>query len=295
MMSFPPLPTLIPTCLPQLLYTFSIWNQIQSSSTRPFAVPPLTIWDLSDGTVQQVDSYLAAVCPECRRVPKPVALHTLDLSPTRLETPGFINMINDGRDLDLVRKMNLFAPLAEYDCPECESYTTKEELLHIRAATGFALRRTFALLSTWRPSVGRLLLDITPHTASDARHYFLHLETDSLNQNITIVDTDHGWGNAERAGLPLPDATVRAFQNIAFQNDFWGALPDLSAVTALSLRRQATQQWAPSSVLKIIGKLSGVRELHYELWREWERENTGSADRSKSSPANTHPGVHYHP
>ena len=60
-------------------------------------------------------------------------------------------------------------------------------------------------------------------------------------------------------------------------------------MTALSLRRQPTQQWAPSSVLKIIGKLSGLRELHYELWREWDREDTGSADRSKSSPANTYP------
>lgn len=180
-----------------------------SSFRQHFAVPPLTIWDLSDGTEQQIDSYLAAVCPECRRVPKPIALHTLDLTPTRLETPGFINMINDGRELDLVRKMNLFAPLAEYDCTECESHTTREELLHIRAATGFALRRTFALLSTWRPSGGRLLLDITPHTASDARHYFLHLEPDGLNQTITIAN--NGWGNAEGAGLPLPDATVRTF------------------------------------------------------------------------------------
>ncbi|KAL8658705.1 MAG: hypothetical protein Q9226_000819 [Calogaya cf. arnoldii] len=57
----------------------------------------------------------------------------------------------------------------------------------------------------------------------------------------------------------------------ALSRSVWRGLEEVPAVTGLLLRRQTRRAWEPASLRAVIGQLTGLQELYYEPWREWEQ------------------------
>ncbi|KAK4034122.1 hypothetical protein C8A01DRAFT_19028, partial [Parachaetomium inaequale] len=115
-------------------------------------------------------------------------------------------------------------------------------------------------------------LDITVQSPSDARHHFPHIDVgcDSQATADAIDDLRHGWRKGMRVSWPPEGAFNRLFMDIALSPEFWRTLPQVTAVTGLCLRRQTTRRWNTGAVRELVKHLSGLQELHYEPWREWD-------------------------
>jgi hypothetical protein len=66
------------------------------------------------------------------------------------------------------------------------------------------------------------------------------------------------------------DAVNRLWEHLEFTPEDWEALPQVTAVSSLSLRRQATRRWSATGVAELVKHLDGLQDLHYKPWREWE-------------------------
>ena len=242
----------------------------------------------------------ATVSSEWQAVIEPATFRSLNFTPALLKIPGFVGMANRAAALGLVRHICLFIPVAEYDCPGCERpeiVTDKGEAGMTKwlgsvesARVGF--RTAISLLSGWKPN-GSLSLDITLQSPSDASHYFKNIHVGYPGQTTTTIsahihDPHHGWQNGRRVSLPGTAAIHRLFEDLEFKHDLLELLPQVTAVTSLSLRRQTTRRWGPSGVRRLVEHLVGLRELHYKPWREWERWWTEWSDDSELPTACPH-------
>jgi hypothetical protein len=183
-------------------------------------------------------------------------------------------MVNRGRELGLVRHVGLFIPIAEYDCPQCHDFRSEDlesraEFKDKMETIQDGLRTTFRLLRKWKRR-GALSLDITVQSPSDSSHHFPHIDVDGESQATAdaLDDSRHGWRKGMRISWPPEGALNRLFMDITLSFAFWRRLPQVTAVTALCLRRQTTRQWNPGAVRELVKHLSGLQEFHYEPWRK---------------------------
>jgi hypothetical protein len=210
----------------------------------------------------------AAINSEWQAFTERVTLRSLKFTPSRLENPAFVAMVNRARELDLLRHLGLFIPLAEYDCSRCGEFPTPEEWESDMVTIWDSLKAAFTLLSTWTPR-GHLSLDITVQSPSDASHYFklVHVDEHVPDTTLPVHDPYHGWQEGRMVTLPPEDAFFRVFEDIEFSAELWQELPQVTAVTTLYLRRQTTRRWAPQGVRELAERLVGLQELYHEPWR----------------------------
>lgn len=210
------------------------------------------------------------------------------LTPSRL--PFFGSMTH--RNRALVRHIWLCLEAVKYDCP----FTNPQGIIlwgneYMDTIVMFtALVDLFSALSTWEPQ-GDLVLDLGYHSPSDSEYWFKELTfvpdipsaeecdralcaTAKEKRAIIEGDKEHGW-----TGAPPFIAIATAFPQILLakvlgvvrelQLKFWEKLPTAPAVTGLLLRQQNRRRWNPYTVASMIRRLPGLREIHYEPWREW--------------------------
>ncbi|KAI1259559.1 hypothetical protein F5Y18DRAFT_294584 [Xylariaceae sp. FL1019] len=214
----------------------------------------------------------------------------ITLTPSRLEK--FSSMIR--RNQSLVRYIWLCLELDSYDCTKCVPSTTEameEDFYIINTANGCPITATFEKLflslSMW-DCHGHLTLDISIHSPSDSEHWFKYLSfvPDIPHGNYTEQtvledaqdDPRHGWV-AGRQSSPPVQAFRMIYDSIMSEGPFaseelewqwWDRLPKVTAVTHLLLRQQNRRRWKPNSLAHMCGRFPGLRELHYEPWREWD-------------------------
>ncbi|KAK5989682.1 hypothetical protein PT974_07937 [Cladobotryum mycophilum] len=216
----------------------------------------------------------ATVCREWQAVIEQSNFKRLKLTPTRLTGLGSLSH----RHRRHVKYLWLCIELQEYDCSQCEKLETDDDDEENCEIMEESMQELLHILSTWEPT-GNLLLDISVHSPSDAKHYFKHIdfESDALpesngtSQAIDIHDPRHNWVNGKQTSLPPPDSMFRTFKDIEMSPDFWRDLPEVRVVTGLLLRRQTRRRWEPSGIEKLIKLLPALQEIHYEPWREWSK------------------------
>jgi hypothetical protein len=226
---------------------------------------------------------------EWQAVLEPSTLRSLRFTPERLATPGFVAMVTRARNLGLVQHISLCIPLPEYGCASCEGPVAEEEWYAMYGAVWDGLEGTFGVLSTWERT-GPLSLDISIQSPSDACHHFRHIDVDGQQQDTAtaIHDPRHGWENGRHVALPPMDAVNRLWEHMEFTPEDWEELPQVTAVSSLSLRRQATRRWSATGVAELVKHLDGLENLHYEPWREWDAKDILEVDFSTlTSPTAT--------
>lgn len=194
------------------------------------------------------------------------------------------------RNQALVRSLWLCIELERYDCTQCDS---DERAWHTSHRDNDiilgALQSLFQTLSTWTPG-GSLTLDISVYSPSDAEHAFKYLTYESdapghlvqheVDQRVARSDehdAKHRW-QMSNAGLPIPPYSTleRVFAEIwpdtdEEDDDCWQLAPDVPAVTRLVMRLQTRRHWRPHTVTRMLSRLSGLHEFHYETWRHlWD-------------------------
>jgi hypothetical protein len=218
-----------------------------------------------------------------------ITLRSLKLTPSRLGNPAFVAMVNRAWGLNLLHHLSLFIPLTKYDCSRCGEIPEAEEWERDMATIWDTLNAAFTLLSTWTPK-GHLSLDITVQSPSDASHHFklVHLDRDVPATAFPVHDPHHGWEKGGMVTLPPEDAFFRVFEDIEFSAERWRELPQVTAVTALYLRRQTTRRWEPREVRELAEHLVGLQEIYHESWREWGLGDRNATDRGEVAPQ-SHP------
>lgn len=194
------------------------------------------------------------------------------------------------RSKRLVKYLWLCIELQEYDCSQCEVEETDSWHEANTAIIQSAISQLFSILSAWDPSE-KLLLDISVHSPSDAKHHFKYIqfgsgalaEIDYARHKANIHDTHHGWFYNQQVSPPSYRSIYRLFENIEMPSDFWKDLPAVTAVTGLLLRRQTRRRWEPRTLKEIFRLLPRLKEIYYEPWREWGPTDQVLTDRSKPS------------
>lgn len=247
---------------------------------------------------------LAAVSPEWQAMIEARNFARIKLTAPRLA--DFDSMTR--RNRALVRYIWLCLELREYDCTQCEPHqvnvielTSPDNIMLITA-----FQRLFSTLSTWEPN-GSLLLDISVHSPSDAKHWFkyltfrsdipspsdkhdlgLHLkQQQQLDKPAKFNDPQHDWINGRPDSTPSTPAILHifdslmgpdAFHNGEQQNEWWDQLPLVPAVTGVLIRQQTRRRWKPTALTRIFARIPNLQEIHYEPWRHWYGVEQGYMD-----------------
>ncbi|KAI9170778.1 hypothetical protein HJFPF1_00250 [Paramyrothecium foliicola] len=183
--------------------------------------------------------------------------------------------------------------LEQYDCPACNPETdivlsTSE---HDDTVIMAAIKDLFSTLSDWTPN-GSLTLDISVYSTSDAEHWFSYL---TFEPDLTASESkqrfermelaragsdQHPWDGDSQRPFPPQAAIFKVFSHIMvneflFDDDgqeveWWLQLPRVPSVTHLLIRQQSRRSWSNIALEGMVSCLSGLRELHYECWREWD-------------------------
>lgn len=206
--------------------------------------------------------------------------------------PKFGSMVH--RNRALVRYIWFHMEFGEYGCMDCESIDN----VRGRGTTvcNCVFHDLFSVLSTWEPH-GTLVLDIGFHSPSDPEHWFPGLtylpdipsteecERAFYGKNKPKVaapkDNKHRWVD----GSPPYLALHRITENIqigALTKDKgrcqlgdlylpWSArVPAAPAVTGILLRQQNHRQLDPYEVKRMFELCTGLQEVYYEPWRQWD-------------------------
>ncbi|KAF1984549.1 hypothetical protein K402DRAFT_455721 [Aulographum hederae CBS 113979] len=229
---------------------------------------------------------IATVSREWQTVIEQQNFSRIKLTPSRL--PEFGAMIH--RNRRLVRYILFCLELEEYDCTGCEPQDPESrglsEMDNSLIVKGF--ENLFSILSAWQPG-GELTLDISVYSPSDSQHRFNYLTFES----DTTSDTCDEHRLAERPMLSNPcenyqglsagarqsrAAINKVFEEIMGESPFdddeqerrwWQQLPLVPAVTGVLLRQQTRRRWKPDALVQMFARMPGLREIHYEPWREW--------------------------
>ncbi|KAL8846935.1 MAG: hypothetical protein Q9221_008003 [Calogaya cf. arnoldii] len=145
------------------------------------------------------------------------------------------------------------------ELPTYDDYPIKTGLPdHYSDIVGEAIRSLYDTLSRW-PRTEDLVLDI---------------EANDAQGTVICHDLCHSCTRAEQT-IPPTEKAVGVyewrFHQIELTGDVWRVLEKVRAVTGLLLRRQTRRAWEPASLRAVIGRLTGLQELYYEPWREWEQ------------------------
>lgn len=227
----------------------------------------------------------ATVCREWQRVVEKKNFGRLKLTVPRLA--DFTDMVCRRRKF--VKYIWLCVELNNYNCSVCDHRETDARHENNTYIIKWAVRELFFLLSSWEPA-GKLVLDVSVHSPSDARHHFKYLrftsdslhECKSVEEALVEDDRRHGWANGKQATFPPKDALFRLFEDIEMEPDFWDEIPPVPAVTGLLLRRQTRRRWEPGAIGELLKLLPGLEEIYYEPWREWGRMDQEYTDESMS-------------
>ena len=239
----------------------------------------------------------AAVSREWQHAIEPHTFAHIRLPVSRISQ---LNLMTQ-RNQSLVRSIWFCIELEEYDCTKCvntrlssiqTSCTDNELILE-------AFRLLFSALSTWGPNKGNLTLDISLYSNSDTEHAYKYLtfEPDvpgratqhGVDQTSAVEHQDkHRWEAIESGLLVPPYGTLeRLFADVWLpfddERDCWEQAPKVQAVTRLVMRLQTRRRLQPNTVIQILSHLTGLHELHYELWRHHFDEMQEWLDEGKQS------------
>lgn len=224
----------------------------------------------------------------------------ITLTPSRL--PSFGLMTN--RNRALVRYIWVCLELKKYSRPYFNPQRDpvwRDRMIDSLIFTT-ALDDLLSALSAWEPQ-GDLVLDISIYSPSDSEYWFKELTfvpdfpsaedceralcgTVEAKRAEIDDDEDHDW-----TGAPPKIAITTTFDmhmiGESFESrerriDWWERIPSAPAVTSLVLRQQNRRRWNPLSVMMMLAGLPGVREVHYEPWREWHPTRQRVADGGES-------------
>jgi hypothetical protein len=173
------------------------------------------------------------------------------------------------------------------------------------------LERVFSVLKTWRRrkrDAHDLTFDICIYSPSDSEHWFKHFtfRPDSITdlvperrdrpQAVTLDGEleDHPWEHTTSLGLVPPEfALERVFAPIMGSDPFgnevskeerwWRRQPFVPVITRLLIRQQNRLRWDPYMLSQMISHLPGLREFHYEPWREFYDDDQKNTDQGQSS------------
>lgn len=226
---------------------------------------------------------------EWQKVIEPHNFARIKLTPSRLADFGSVTRRNRG----LVRYIWLCLELEKYDCTQCASVDDLglSEADHLLIATAF--QDLFSTLSTWKPG-SDLVLDISVHSPSDAKHWFKYLTVmpdarsdqgkdrwdpsqweDQLKApNFKDCHSGSDPRKFEWAITKVFDELIRPedFDTDWLKNEWWEQLPLVPAVTGVLLRQQTRRRWSPRALKYMFARLPMLQEIHYEPWREWEEK-----------------------
>lgn len=222
----------------------------------------------------------AAVCHGWQAVIEPHTFANIRLTPSRLTELNSMTR----RSRSLVRYLWFCIELPRYQCTECD-YMAHNPVFGTSDSEGKlieeAFQSLFSALSSWEPS-GDLTLDISLYSNSDNEHAFKYITfmPDAPGHGVEqmpVVENEqhdkHRWKKMWWASGPLlpPLASVdRLFGSIILNTQRIGhRAPGVPAVTRLVMRLQTHRSWSAWTVKKIVSRLPGLREFHYEPWRLW--------------------------
>ncbi|KYK59093.1 hypothetical protein DCS_00221 [Drechmeria coniospora] len=223
----------------------------------------------------------------------------IKLTPSRLANFG--SMVH--RNRSLVRYIWLCLELEKYDCTQCDFPFSRGMSNADNTMIITAFQDLFSHLSAWEPD-GDLLLDISVHSLSDSEHWFKYLtfepDNDSnaygrvqhIEQSLLFKASDHhhGWITGRQPSIPSYAACHKPFDEIMGEGPFdneqeeykwWQQLPLVPAVTGVLLRQQNRRRWKPDALAHMFARLPGLRQIHYEPWREWDNIIQRDTDQGK--------------
>ena len=246
---------------------------------------------------------LATVSQEWQIVIEKQNFSRIKLTPSRL--PRFGAMIH--RNRRLVQYIWFCLELEEYDCTGCEPQDPESwglsEMDNSLIVKG--LEDLFSILRAWQPG-GELTLDISVYSRSDSQHRFKYLtfEPDSTSDTCdehplaerpllsSPCNNYHGPSAGGRPPNPTFEAITKVFEEIMGEGPFdddeqerrwWQRLPLVPAVTRVLLRQQTRRRWKPDALAQMFARMPGLREIHYEPWREWLDTQQQWTDKGESS------------
>lgn len=227
----------------------------------------------------------ATVCCEWQAIIEPHTFAYIRLTPSRLAK---LNSMTK-RNRSLVHYLWFCIELPPYKCIQCDwsmasiplpGTSMSEDKLILKA-----FRSLFSTLSVWESS-GNLTLDISLYSKSDNEHAFKYITfmPDAQGhrvQQMSVVENEehdkHRW--VARAPWPLlplpPPISLRLLFEDVWLRPFavpkcWQWTPMARAVTRLVMRLQTHRYWDAVTITQIVSRLPGLREFHYEPWRQWE-------------------------
>ncbi|KAF3806904.1 hypothetical protein GCG54_00007155 [Colletotrichum gloeosporioides] len=241
----------------------------------------------------------AAVSREWQEVIEPKNFARITVTHSRLAEFNSMTF----RNRALVCYIWLCTELEEYDCTNCgaeKNLCIMSTADHVRI--GRAFTGLFSALSAWQPS-DNLVLEISIHSPSDSDHWFKYMTfvPDISPENcgwkkrlpkpiqVNFDDEKHGWIAGRRVSHPRPvliedmnndspetykrnekwfkrHMEKRAIETNKQKKVWWESLPPVTAVIGVILRQQNRRQL--TEILgKILSRLSGPQEIHYESWR----------------------------
>ncbi|KAF4972809.1 hypothetical protein FSARC_709 [Fusarium sarcochroum] len=232
---------------------------------------------------------LATVSREWQGVMEQHNFARIKLTPSRL---GDLNHMTSGKR-SLVHYLWFCFELEKYDCNGCASVDNDTWEIGGSDITLIlkAIENLFSALSVWKPS-GDLVLDIGVHSPSDSEHWFKYLtfgpdvplderSRSRCIEQAQVDDVRHEWLRGRRIIAPEKYAICRVTSTVMGDEEFfesqeeetqwWQQLPLIPAVTGFLLRQQNHRQWAPIALKHMFTHFPGLKEIHYEPWREWTK------------------------
>lgn len=218
----------------------------------------------------------------------------IKLTPSRINDFGLIVP----RKQALVGYIWFCLELDNYHCIKCAP--DRKKFMEITPGEGYCLSDTnhcpistsfqdlLSTLSKWEIK-DHLILDISIYSLSDSEHRFKYLtflpdspDDGGMEQKIqgeSYHNPQHGWIDGFQGSAPswrdihkifLTVMALGPFRNTQSENQWWGQLPSVPAITSLILRQQSRRRWKPISLAHMFARLPRLQEIHYEPWREWD-------------------------
>ncbi|KAF4464872.1 hypothetical protein FALBO_8304 [Fusarium albosuccineum] len=255
------------------------------------ATPSEIHWDLIPAEIRQMilkcllhDGFnlasLATVSREWQTVIEQYNFARIKVTPLSLSDLDQMT----SRNRKLVHYVWFCVELETYDCTRCtlgnddwEDVTVEDDALVTRAIQGL-----FSALTLIR----RVIQIIGPDTRLDESNWSRYTDQTRFD------DPNHGWVAGYRMSTPPSDAILTIFEEIMgsgpFESDekedqWWQQLPLIPAVTGVLLRQQNRRRWKPAALAQMFPRLPRLREIHYEPWREWDKDCQKLTDKSIAS------------
>lgn len=184
----------------------------------------------------------------------------------------------------MIRHICLTVELPRYKstcCSRQSSPSTK-----ISATVSAAIYGLLRVLSRWEFG-NDLTLELNVYSPSDSEHWFRnaylstdHVDSDSGDDTWGLDlhhDVQHGWVRGEQVRAPPKAAVERLFRNIVLA--FKEALPEVTVVKELIIRRQLRRCLAPVGLGELIQAFTGLERFDFEPWAQYDPQGREFRDR----------------